>query len=523
MLQIPFFISLFYLLRSPEFKADIASNPGFRPIRQPGREVTDPVLLGVLIVLYVGTQLAASAVTAISADPTQRRIMFALPFVFVIFIVNFQAGLIVYWITTNVWTIGQQLAVKKLYPKPVPATAGGGARRRRKPARGKPPSTERRGAAAAATGRRRPREGAAGARRRTTAAPAKAPPQSPRKKKKRSERADERGARGRGARPPRARARRSARPKWAAMKELEPRFPGITADTCASRSSRRTSGDGPARVRAEVDEDAWRDGGEVDPRGARRAGARESWARIVHALGLRATVDIDETDEEIRATVNGDDLGLLIGKHGTTIDAAAAPGVPGRLRGREDRKQVTVDAAGYRERREAALHRMADRPPPRRCNTTRPVELEPMRAPERKIVHTYLSERSDVETHSEGDEPRAVARRRRAAPRAFRKRRAVCASERRSRAAAARGARRAEPDPHTTVALRRPRRCDATSRQPERAGGRRASPPRGGRRLGAGAGFPGLALAVALPGAHGRPDRVGAAARRRSCGGLQAG
>ena len=48
----------------------------------------------------------------------QRRIMFALPFVFVIFIINFEAGLIVYWITTNVWTIGQQLLVKKLYPKP---------------------------------------------------------------------------------------------------------------------------------------------------------------------------------------------------------------------------------------------------------------------------------------------------------------------------------------------------------------------------------------------------------------------
>src|SRR4029079_16895103 len=120
LLQVPFFISLFYLLRSPEFKADIASNPSFGPIPDLAEKITDPVLLGVLIVLYVGTQLAASAVTAISADPTQRRIMFALPFVFVIFIVNFQAGLIVYWITTNVWTIGQQLAVRKLYPNTEP-------------------------------------------------------------------------------------------------------------------------------------------------------------------------------------------------------------------------------------------------------------------------------------------------------------------------------------------------------------------------------------------------------------------
>src|ERR671924_2305688 len=78
-LQIPFFISLFYLLRSSGFRDDIAGNASFLAIDDLAHKVTDPVLLGVLIVLYVGTQLAASAVTAISADPTQRRIMFALP------------------------------------------------------------------------------------------------------------------------------------------------------------------------------------------------------------------------------------------------------------------------------------------------------------------------------------------------------------------------------------------------------------------------------------------------------------
>ena len=107
-LQIPFFISLFYLLRSDEFKADIAGNAAFGPINHLAEKVSfgdQPALLIALIVLYVGTQLAASAVTAFSADPMQRRIMFALPFVFVVFIINFEAGLIVYWITTNVWTI----------------------------------------------------------------------------------------------------------------------------------------------------------------------------------------------------------------------------------------------------------------------------------------------------------------------------------------------------------------------------------------------------------------------------------
>jgi YidC/Oxa1 family membrane protein insertase len=190
-LQIPFFISLFSLLRSDSFQADIASNPGFGPIDNLAENVTEPVLLGVLIVLYVGTQLAASAVTALSADPTQRRIMFALPFVFVVFIINFPAGLIVYWITTNVWTIGQQLLVKKLYPKPALATAGaalsggdGGT-----PARGKPPSPAATASAGNGSGDK-PAKAEPKPKAKATAGgdgePVKAPPRSPRKKKKRS-------------------------------------------------------------------------------------------------------------------------------------------------------------------------------------------------------------------------------------------------------------------------------------------------------------------------------------------------
>jgi len=187
LLQVPFFIALFSLLRSSEFKTDIASNPGFLAIDNLAKTITDPFLLGVVIVLYVGTQLAASAVTAISADPTQRRIMFALPFVFVIFIVNFPAGLIVYWITTNVWTIGQQLLVKKLYPKPEPLDPRD-AVPEQKTARGKPATV----AALTDGGSAGQAKPAAKAKAKTKAAsdgngsPAKAPPGSPRKKKKRS-------------------------------------------------------------------------------------------------------------------------------------------------------------------------------------------------------------------------------------------------------------------------------------------------------------------------------------------------
>jgi YidC/Oxa1 family membrane protein insertase len=138
-----------------------------------------PVLV-VLIVIYIGTQLAASAVTAISADPMQRRIMFALPFVFVVFIINFEAGLIVYWITTNVWTIGQQLLVRKLYPKPPPRDFEAEARAEaQKPARGKPVERE-----ASPDGAREKPKAAVGG---DNGGPRKTPPpRSPRKKKKRS-------------------------------------------------------------------------------------------------------------------------------------------------------------------------------------------------------------------------------------------------------------------------------------------------------------------------------------------------
>ncbi|HZN89787.1 MAG TPA: membrane protein insertase YidC [Thermoleophilaceae bacterium] len=189
LLQIPFFISLFYLLRSDSFQQDIAANPGFFPIDDLAAKVDDPVLLGVLIVLYVGTQLAASAVTAISADPMQRRIMLALPFVFVVFIINFEAGLILYWITTNVWTIGQQLLVRKLYPKPVLDREAEEEKVKSAPARGKPAPAA---AAAVADGDAAPAKTKGRSKAKADAStagnggPAKPPPASPRKKKKRS-------------------------------------------------------------------------------------------------------------------------------------------------------------------------------------------------------------------------------------------------------------------------------------------------------------------------------------------------
>jgi YidC/Oxa1 family membrane protein insertase len=182
LLQFPFFLSLYYLQRQPQFKAEVGGE-GFFFIPNLTEPVTGhPVVLVTLMVVYVGTQLISSMVTAVNAsDPTQKRIMYALPFVFVFLIINFPAGLILYWITTNVWTIGQQLVVRRLYPKPDPeALAAAGPVSA--PARGKPVE-----AAAIAESKPKAKGGSKGKGKGDAANGAKAPPpQSPRRKKKRS-------------------------------------------------------------------------------------------------------------------------------------------------------------------------------------------------------------------------------------------------------------------------------------------------------------------------------------------------
>jgi spoIIIJ-associated protein len=194
--------------------------------------------------------------------------------------------------------------------------------------------------------------------------------------------------------------------KWNAVKQLEPRFPGVTAD-CVSfevlEDGDEEAGTA-ARVRAELDEEAYEQVAHDIPE-APAERVRAVVSRVVGALGLRASVDIEETDEEIRATVNGDDLGLLIGRHGATIDALQHVAMRAAFHSSSDHKAVVVDAAGYRERREAALRRAADRAVEDALSFGRSVELEPMGPQERRIVHMYLRDRTDVQTHSEGDEP----------------------------------------------------------------------------------------------------------------------
>src|SRR4051794_24092482 len=193
--------------------------------------------------------------------------------------------------------------------------------------------------------------------------------------------------------------------KWSAIRALEPDFPGLEADDVDFEvlDEGDPDQDRPARVRATVDESRWEEDEDLPDAPAERI--REMLERVALGFGLRASVEIEESDEEIRATVNGEDLGILIGKHGATIDALQHLAGRFAYRGRADRKPLTIDAAGYRERREAALRRAADQAVSDALAYGRPVELEPMSSPERRIVHTYLRDRTDVQTHSEGDEP----------------------------------------------------------------------------------------------------------------------
>jgi spoIIIJ-associated protein len=188
------------------------------------------------------------------------------------------------------------------------------------------------------------------------------------------------------------------------VKALEPVFPGLAAEDVEFEILAEGDGEEGARVAATVDVGSWEShaGDLPDEPGER---VRALVARVALSLGLRSSVDLVESEEEIRATVNGEDLGILIGRHGNTIDALQHLASRIAFRGDQERKLVVVDAAGYRERREATLHRMADEAATDALSFGRSVELEPMGAHERKIVHRYLTDRTDIQTHSEGDEP----------------------------------------------------------------------------------------------------------------------
>jgi len=198
--------------------------------------------------------------------------------------------------------------------------------------------------------------------------------------------------------------------KWAALRELEQRYPGL--DKAAVHFEVVTEGErgllgvgyAPARVVALLPAEA-ADAIELDE-SELATEARLLLARVVDALGVDGRVDVREDDDAITLTCSGADVALLIGRHGQTIDAVQylMNAISHRTHG-DDRKEVIVDAAGYRDRRRVTLESLAVRTAQQVTTSGERVELDPMTAVERKVVHLKLKEFDGVETASEGTEP----------------------------------------------------------------------------------------------------------------------
>jgi spoIIIJ-associated protein len=132
---------------------------------------------------------------------------------------------------------------------------------------------------------------------------------------------------------------------------------------------------------------------------------QELMERLRVEFGVDASVEVEEDGDGITGRFVGDDLGLMIGHHGQTIDAIQHLAYRIAFQGATERSRVVIDAGGYRERRAVALRAAADQAAETAIHDRRAVALEAMSALERKVVHEHLKSRRDVETYSEGQEP----------------------------------------------------------------------------------------------------------------------
>jgi spoIIIJ-associated protein len=194
--------------------------------------------------------------------------------------------------------------------------------------------------------------------------------------------------------------------KWAALRELEQRVPSLDREAVEfvviSEGERGLLGVGytPAQVAATARVPA----PSPQPASEPAETARDFVERVAAAIGANVTTSVTEDEDVVTVTCTGRDLGLLIGKHGQTIDAVQyLANALARTAGDETR--VIVDAAGYRARRAASLETAARRAAQRAVATGMRVELEPMTAVERKLVHEALKDDPELETTSEGSEP----------------------------------------------------------------------------------------------------------------------
>ncbi len=297
------------------------------------------VALVVLILLYVGSQLASTFVATATADPNQRRLMLLLP-----------RGL-----RGDPLPLSGRTARLLDHDEPVdgrPAAA-------HPPAHG-PSATKARDVQGLLQRQ---------AERRRSSRRSPAPAWARRMRPQRRER----------------RIARRLRAAGAAAQEEE------TLGQAAMSDDEAAGGADPAE--------------ELDPVDA----LEELLEEIADGLGLEVEVEVESGRDALFGRLQGEDVGLFIGRHGQTIDAVqhlaqriVFPEGPAAVR-------VVIDANGYRERRAEALRAEADDAADAAVRRGEPVELDPLPPFERRIVHEYLRERGDVETHSEGEEPEALS------------------------------------------------------------------------------------------------------------------
>jgi spoIIIJ-associated protein len=199
--------------------------------------------------------------------------------------------------------------------------------------------------------------------------------------------------------------------KWLALRELERRHPALDRSAVSfqvvTEGERGLLGVGyaPARVLARVDPGEVARAAPETAESPLAAHVREVLEQVAAGIGVSCRIEVEESEDELVATFRAGDLGLLIGRHGQTIDAIQYLANAIVNRDAEERKQVVVDAGGYRERRTATLEALARRSAERALASGEPVELEPMSPVERKVVHVCLQDVAGIETHSEGSEP----------------------------------------------------------------------------------------------------------------------
>jgi spoIIIJ-associated protein len=127
---------------------------------------------------------------------------------------------------------------------------------------------------------------------------------------------------------------------------------------------------------------------------------------VLNNMEVEADITVNEDDESIVVDVNGDDIGIIIGRRGETMDALQYLTSLVVNKGYEDYKRVILNVENYRQKREETLVKLANRLAEKVVKYKKPVTLEPMNPYERRIIHSSLQGHKYVETYSTGEEPK---------------------------------------------------------------------------------------------------------------------